>query len=114
MIHFGLCVYQLKNGGSDLHSIAPNAVNVFKICLFFTLFMTNNIKLFLVLAFIFSAVSAVSYIADAFCDPLDEKMPNIVKIVVWVLEVVVFVALKLVVYGIVLVGFWTAPKFSES
>ena len=114
MIHFGLCLYQVKNSGSDLHSLAPSAVNILKTCLFFTLFMTNNIKLFLVLAFIFSACSAVRYLSSAFCDPLDKRMPDFLKMVCWVLDIVIFVALKMIVFGIVLFGFWTAPKYSNS
>jgi len=116
MVFFGYWVHSLRymKTFNEPENWGPNIITILSACLFFVLFLSNNLRFFLVFSFILSVVNVWVYF-DAFLFGNDRRVKSaVLQTISSGLAMILSIALKIVVFGVLVVNFWMAEGNTKS
>jgi len=116
MIFFGYWVYNLRHlkSSDKISTWIPNIITVLSACLFFVLFLSNNLRFFIVFSFILSVYNTWHYVDKALYENHQKGEPALFRFISFVVVMILFIALKIAAFGALVVSFWMADGDSKS
>jgi len=116
MVFFGYWVHNLRHLKTEntMTEFGRNVSTILSAGLFLVLFLSNNLRFFLVFSFILSVYNTWYYMDKTLYDSYERSQSAILRVASFVLVMILFVVLKIAVFGTLVVNFWMVDGDTKS